>query len=130
MRIRRRMSQTQPDLGGARDESSSRPSGHGGVNTPGTHLVTSHLASLPEPEGRLRHSQPWLCRDLALIGERALLGVKGPHRSEIRKSEIRWHALAPRLRRTHAVVAAATFTRPRRDAYPPWMAENPHLGRC
>ena len=82
--LRRRMSQTQPDLGGARDESSSRPFGHGGVNTPGTHLVTSHLASLPEPEGRLRHSQPWLCRDLALIGERALLGVKGPHRSEIR----------------------------------------------
>ena len=87
MRIRRRMSQTQPDLGGARDESSSRPSGHGGVNTPGTHLVTSDLASLPEPEGRLRHSQPWLCRDLALIGERALLGVKGPNRSEIRNPE-------------------------------------------
>ena len=84
MRIRRRMNQTQPDLGGARYESSSRPSGHGGVNTPGTHLVTSHLASLPEPEGRLWHSQPWLCRDLALIGERALLGVKGPIRSEIR----------------------------------------------
>ena len=84
MRIRRRMSQTQPDLGGARYESSSRPSGHGGVNTSGTHLVTSDLASLPEPEGRLRHSQPWLCRDLALIGERALLGVKGPNRSEIR----------------------------------------------
>ena len=41
MRIRQRMSQTQPDLGGARDESSSRPSGHGGVNTPGTHLVSS-----------------------------------------------------------------------------------------
>ena len=82
--LRRRMSQTQPDLGGARDESSSRPFGHGGVNTPGTHLVTSHLASLPEPEGRLRHSQPWLCRDLALIGERALLGVKGPIQSEIR----------------------------------------------
>ena len=40
------------------------------------------LASLPDPEGRLRHSQPWLCRDLALIGERALLGVKGPIRSE------------------------------------------------
>ena len=84
MRVRRPMIQSQPDLGGARDESSSRPFGHGGVNTPGTHLVTSHLASLPEPEGRLRHSQPWLCRDLALIGERALLGVKGPIRSEIR----------------------------------------------
>ena len=84
MRVRRPMIQSQPDLGGARDESSSRPFGHGGVNTSGTHLVTSHLASLPEPEGRLRHSQPWLCRDLALIGERALLGVKGPNRSEIR----------------------------------------------
>ena len=79
----------QPDLGGARDESSSRPSGHGGVNTSGTHLVTSDLASLPEPEGRLRHSQPWLCRDLALIGERALLGVKGPIQSEIRNPKIR-----------------------------------------
>ena len=42
------------------------------------------LASLPDSEGRLWHSQPWLCRDLALIGERALLGVKGPHRFEIR----------------------------------------------
>ena len=71
MRIRRRMSQTQPDLGGARDESSSRPSGHGGVNTPGTHLVTSHLASYTypvrpgDPPGSVRD------RSEQMIGERS-----------------------------------------------------------
>ena len=91
MRLRRPMIQTQPDLGGARDESSSRPSGHGGVNTPGTHLVTSHLASdtYPvrpgDPPGSVRD------RSERMIGERSPAWGDGHHQSEIRnpKSEIR-----------------------------------------
>ena len=90
MRVRRPMIQTQPDLGGARDESSSRPSGHGGVNTPGTHLVTSHLASHTypvrpgDPPGSVRD------RSERMIGERSPAWGDGHHRSEIRNPKSDW----------------------------------------